>query len=77
MNAHPCRLTECQKPPLVFSQMPEKINVSEPHILPGKGVFTGLSEFICARASWATRAMDNMSRIKHWKDKDAGRPRTD
>lgn len=42
----------------VFAQMPEKINVSEAHILPGKGVFTGLSRFICARA---TRARDIMS----------------
>lgn len=62
-KAHACRLTECQKVPLVFSQMPEKINVSEAHILPGKGVFTGLSRFICARASRATRSRDIMSPI--------------
>lgn len=56
-GARACRLTECRtNPPLVFSQMPEKINVSEAHILPGKGVFTGLSRFICARAGRATRA---------------------
>lgn len=44
------RVMECQKPPLVFSQMPEKINVSAAHILPGKGVFAGL---ICAGANRA------------------------
>jgi len=43
--------------------MPEKINASEAHILPGKAVFTGLSGFICARAGGATRATDIMSAI--------------
>lgn len=70
-GAHACRLTECRtNPPLVFSQMPEKINVSAAHILPGKGVFTGLSRFICARAGRATRAWDMMSLIS------AGRTKT-
>lgn len=50
---HACCVTECQRRPLVFSQMPEKINVGGSYP-PRKGVFTGLSGFICARATDVT-----------------------